>query len=108
VSYTGDGQTEAVGDFPELLKQGERVGDLEVRERVAFAASRHPRTAAGCAPERGLLWLVVVDGRQPPHSNGMTLPELTSLFEALGATEALNSGDEPSIARPMRTASAQS
>jgi len=42
------------------------------------------------APERGLLWLVVVDGRQPPHSNGMTLPELASLFEALGATEALN------------------
>jgi len=86
----GDGQTQAVGGFPELLDQGERVGDLEVRERVAFAASRQPRTAVAYAPERGLLWLVVVDGRQPPHSNGMTLPELASLFEALGATEALN------------------
>ena len=32
----GDGQTEAVGGFPELLREGERVGDLEVRDRVGF------------------------------------------------------------------------
>ncbi|NJD19939.1 MAG: phosphodiester glycosidase family protein, partial [Gemmatimonadetes bacterium] len=38
----------------------------------------------------GRLWLVVVDGRQAPHSLGMTLPELTELLEALGAEEALN------------------
>lgn len=86
----GDGQTEAVGGFPELLHQGSRVGDLEVSERVAFAASRQPRTAVGYDPEQGFFWLIVVDGRQPPHSSGMTLPELASLFEALGATEALN------------------
>ena len=86
----GDGQTEAVGGFPELLHEGDRVGDLEVSERVGFAASRQPRTAVGYDPEQGLFWLIVVDGRQLPHSSGMTLPELTSLFEALGATEALN------------------
>ena len=34
--------------------------------------------------------MVVVDGRQAPHSVGMTLPEVTALLEALGATEALN------------------
>ena len=86
----GDGVTEAVGGFPELLDVGRRVEDLEVSERPSFAASRHPRTAVGYDPEDGWAWLVVVDGRQLPYSAGMTLPELTGLFEALGATEALN------------------
>lgn len=86
----GDGLTEAVGGFPELLDEGARVGDLEVSERPSFAATRHPRTAVGYDPERGWAWLAVVDGRQAPHSDGMTLPELAELFEALGATEALN------------------
>ena len=87
---TGDGATDAVGGFPELLDEGARVGDLEVSDRASFAAARHPRTAVGYDPGRGIFWLVVVDGRQPPHSSGMTLPELASLFEAVGATEALN------------------
>lgn len=86
----GDGGTEVVGGYPELLDLGERVGDLGVGERPAFAASRHPRTAAGYDPASGRLWLVVVDGRQAPHSAGMTLPELAALMEALGAREAIN------------------
>ncbi len=86
----GDGLTEAVGGFPELLDRGERVGDLEVSARPSFAAARHPRTAVGYDPENGWAWLAVVDGRQPPFSDGMTLPELADLFEALGATEAIN------------------
>ncbi len=86
----GDGLTEAVGGFPELLSEGVRVGDLGVIELPSFAASRHPRTAVGYDSQGGRLWLVVVDGRQPPHSGGMTLPELATLFEALGADEALN------------------
>jgi exopolysaccharide biosynthesis protein len=36
------------------------------------------------------MWMVVVDGRQAPHSVGMTLPEVTALLEAFGATEAIN------------------
>lgn len=87
---SGDGDTEAVGGYPELLDLGRRVGDLGVGERPAFAASRHPRTAVGYDPGTRRLWLVVVDGRQPPHSAGMTLPELAGLMEALGAREALN------------------
>lgn len=86
----GDGITEVVGGFPELLDQGGRVGDLETSDRPSFAAARHPRTAVGYDPVNGWAWLAVIDGRQPPHSSGMTLPELTELFEALGATEALN------------------
>lgn len=86
----GDGATELVGGYPELLDGGKRVGDLGVVERPAFAAARHPRTAVAYDPVARLLWLVVVDGRQPPHSAGMTLPELAALFEALGADEAVN------------------
>lgn len=86
----GDGITEALGGFPELLAEGERVGDLAVGDLPSFAASRHPRTAVGYDSESGRFWMIAVDGRQPPHSSGMTLPELTSLLEALGADEALN------------------
>ncbi len=86
----GDRTSEAVGGFPELLAQGRRVGDLGVSERPGFSASRHPRTAVGYDSGRRRLWLVVVDGRQPPYSAGMTLPELAELLEALGADEAIN------------------
>lgn len=85
----GDGST-AVGGFPDLLDDGDRVGDLEVEARPSFAAARHPRTAVGWDVETGVVWLIVVDGRQPPYSSGMALPELVELFEALGAEEALN------------------
>lgn len=86
----GDGASEVVGGFPELLDGGGRVGQLEVLRRPGFAAGRHPRTAVGYDASERRLWLVVVDGRQEEYSAGMTLPELTGLFEALGATEALN------------------
>jgi hypothetical protein len=85
-----DGVTEVVGGFPLLLLRGERVGDLEVTARPACAAARHPRTALGFDPSAGLLWVVVVDGRQPDYSAGMTLPELATLMESLGVTEAMN------------------
>jgi hypothetical protein len=87
---SGDGRTEAVGGFPELLDEGELVGDLGVAARPSFAASRHPRTAVGFDPTTSRMWMVVVDGRQAPRSVGMTLPEVTALLEALGATEAIN------------------
>jgi hypothetical protein len=86
----GDGATEAVGGFPDLIDAGRRVGDLEVGARPTFAAARHPRSAVGYDADRGVVWLVVVDGRQAPHSTGMSLPELAELFESLGVDEALN------------------
>jgi exopolysaccharide biosynthesis protein len=86
----GDGKTEVIGGFPLLLEAGRRVGDLEVSARPSFAAERHPRTAVGLDSDRDVLWIVVVDGRQPDHSMGMTLPELTALMEALEVEEAIN------------------
>lgn len=80
-----DAPMEVVGGFPKLLERGARVEELGVS-----AATRHPRTGVAYETQRGRLWLVVVDGRQAPYSVGMTLPELTDLFQALGADEALN------------------
>jgi len=86
----GPGAVQVIGGFPELLHEGERVGDLEVGSRASFAEGRHPRTAVGVDESRKRLWIIVVDGRQEGYSAGMSLPELTELFEALGTDEALN------------------
>ncbi len=86
----GPGVVQVIGGFPELLNEGQRVGDLEVGARASFAEGRHPRTAIGVDARGDRLWIVVVDGRQEGYSAGMSLPELTELFEALGADEALN------------------
>ncbi len=81
---------QVVAGFPSLLEGGMPVGDLELRERPEFSASRHPRTAVGFDAERAVLWLVVADGRQEGVSEGMTLPELAALFRSLGALDAIN------------------
>ena len=86
----GDAETEAVGGFPDLIDGGQRVGDLEVRARPSFAAARHPRSAIGYDSSQGQIWIVLVDGRQSPHSVGMTLPEIARLFESVGTDEAIN------------------
>jgi hypothetical protein len=80
--------TEAVGGFPELLRGGRSVL-AEQTVSASFGGRRHPRTAIGWTPDRRLL-LVVVDGRQPGRSDGMSLEELTWLFARLGASDALN------------------
>lgn len=50
----------------------------------------HPRTAVAVNRRTGTVWWVVVDGRQPGYSEGMTLPELAALLAELGATDAIN------------------
>ena len=49
----------------------------------------HPRTALGYY-EPGHYCFVVVDGRQTGYSRGMSLPELSKVFEELGCTAAYN------------------
>jgi len=84
------GRAIALGGRPDLIDAGRRVGDLGVKALPGFAAGRHPRTAVGYDASRRRLWIVTVDGRRPHYSSGMALPELATLFESLGATEALN------------------
>ena len=62
--------------------QGERASD-SLRQR-------HPRTAVGLTRDRRELIVVVVDGRQPGWSIGMTLVELGALMRELGAHDAVN------------------
>jgi hypothetical protein len=80
---------EAVGGFPMLLHDGTPMLDRQT-VRPEFGLNRHPRTAIGWTTDRSRLFFVVVDGRQPPYSDGMSLPELTWLFQRLGADHALN------------------
>ena len=69
-----------------LVENGKNRGE---RARID-PEIRHPRTAAGVSADGRTLWLVVVDGRQPGYSVGMTLPELGDLMIELGADDALN------------------
>jgi len=85
-----DPGVQVVAGFPALLEGGTIVGDLELVDRPEFAAERHPRTAIGFDSERSRLWFAVVEGRREGVSEGMTLPELASLFQSLGAGEAIN------------------
>jgi hypothetical protein len=51
---------------------------------------RHPRTAVGLDATRQRLLLVVVDGRRPGYSEGVSTRELASLLAEMGAHQALN------------------
>jgi exopolysaccharide biosynthesis protein len=53
-----------------------------------YTVDRHPRTAVGRTSDNKFLF-VVVDGRRTGAA-GMTLTELQTLFEGLGATDGLN------------------
>lgn len=50
----------------------------------------HPRTAVGYDDSGSRLLLVVVDGRQPGYSEGISLHELAVLFRSQGCTQSIN------------------
>jgi len=49
-----------------------------------------PRTAVALDETSQTMWWVIVDGRQPNYSEGMTLAELSDFLVRLGAYDALN------------------
>jgi hypothetical protein len=69
-----------------LLKDGQSVTETA----SSFSRTRHPRTAAGLTDDGKTLVLVVVDGRRPGKSVGMSLAELAALMLQLGCRDALN------------------
>jgi hypothetical protein len=80
-----------IGGAGLLLWRGRAVAQWK-EERLAangFIETRHPRTIIGRDRE-GDTWLVVVDGRQPGRSVGMTLDELTAFARRIGLVDALN------------------
>lgn len=50
----------------------------------------YPRVAVASNKEGNILWLIVVDGKQPLYSEGVTVAELASIASKLGAYTALN------------------
>lgn len=81
---------EAVGGRPLLVRDSAIVADVDTTGQPSFSTGRNPRTAVGIARHGKRLILVVVDGRQKPYSDGMSLRELANLMLALGARDALN------------------
>ncbi len=67
-----------------MTPEGKAIGKFD-----SGIAGLNPRTAIGYV-EPGHYLFVVVDGRQPGYSNGMTLAQLAALFEELGAKVAYN------------------
>lgn len=78
----------AVGGGPRLLSGGAFAAGGEGFPST-LTDRRHPRTALGILPD-GRVLLLVVDGRRPTHSLGMTLVELAMALRALGAVDAMN------------------
>ena len=78
-----------VGGWPVIVRDS-AITQAADSAGAKFAPVRHPRTAIGLASDGRELILVVVDGRQKPYSDGMTLRELGELFRSLGASQALN------------------
>lgn len=76
------GATLAMGGKPMLLKDG-KIQDFGTGEQP-----RHPRTIFGW--NASCFFLVVIDGRRPGWSDGMTVPELAILAQHLGCTNAIN------------------
>ena len=69
---------------PKLLDNGQPMQTFNSRVNP-----KNPRSAVGYY-EPGHYCFVLVDGRQPGYSDGMTLKELSQLFYDLGCTEAYN------------------
>jgi exopolysaccharide biosynthesis protein len=80
---------EMIGGYPMLLLNSKHVHHNEVGLRAAFADRRHPR-AAIARDKHGVVSIVVVDGRRPGYSEGMTLQEIADYLLAHGAVDALN------------------
>ncbi|MFM9024518.1 MAG: phosphodiester glycosidase family protein [Planctomycetaceae bacterium] len=72
----------AIAGFHVILADGRFVEGY--REKL------HPRTVVGTDAAGTRVWLVVVDGRQPGISEGMTYRELAALMRDLGCVAALN------------------
>jgi exopolysaccharide biosynthesis protein len=89
-----DGVWNTLSFGPAILVDGEVVDgieDVEVDTNVGNHSIQgdQPRTAVGVIDDNHLVF-VVVDGRSPGYSEGVTLTELAQIFQDLGATTAYN------------------
>ncbi|MEI6667910.1 MAG: phosphodiester glycosidase family protein [Acidobacteriota bacterium] len=79
-----------VGGAGLLIRNGQRFTEwADEQLRAGFNTERHPRTMIGTS-RGGVIWMVVVDGRNPDLSLGMTFAELQTLAVGLKLENALN------------------
>ena len=76
---------EVIGGSHVIVRNGQAI-----LYPTKFALDRHPRTVVGIAKAGRELVLLVVDGRQPKLSIGMTLAELAQEMIRLGCDSAIN------------------
>lgn len=69
-----------------LVSEGQNTGSTARVE----PGTRNPRTAAGVSQDGRTLILMVIDGRQPGWSDGVTLAQLGELMIEFGAWDAIN------------------
>ena len=79
-----DGVYNAISGDRIILSRGDTATDLPEND------SPQPRTAIGIDRNGETLLIVVVDGRQPFYSEGVTLAELASILAGYGMHTALN------------------
>lgn len=74
---------QGIAGFQILVRDGRST--LKDKETPSY-----PRTAIGTNLQGDKLWLIVVDGKQPFYSEGVTLSELAKIAVNLGCDRALN------------------
>ncbi|MBC7870965.1 MAG: phosphodiester glycosidase family protein [Chitinophagaceae bacterium] len=70
-----------------LIQDGEFT---EPQGYDSYLARQHPRTAVALDETERTLILIIVDGRQPNYSEGVSIPELAEIVIAYGGYTALN------------------
>ena len=90
---------EALGGGPELIRQGRPIFRPNEDFGTYHLDRRHPRTAVGQKAD-GRITMVVVDGRRPGYSSGMTNFELAQTMLRLGVVtaSALDAGGSSTMA----------
>jgi Phosphodiester glycosidase len=90
---------EALGGGPELIRQGRPIFRPNEDFGTYHLNRRHPRTAVGQRSD-GRIVMLVVDGRRPGYSSGMTNFELAQTMARLGVVtaSALDAGGSSTMA----------
>lgn len=78
------GAWQAWGFGPQLLDNGKAIDQFD-----SAVQRKNPRSSIGYY-EPGHYCFITVDGRQPGYSDGMSLAELSAVYEALGCKAAFN------------------
>lgn len=83
------------GDCPKNTLQGVAGRELLIKSGEPVKSDSegdkpYPRVAVASNKQGNILWLIVVDGKQPLYSEGVTIAELTDIVQNLGAYTALS------------------